>query len=59
SPAIRKCDQRMDEYASFDRVDELSRNLVSIKTKDYDLNALFGFLNAFEQALYTIPRLDQ
>jgi hypothetical protein len=57
--AIRECNQCMDEHSALDRVHQRPRNFIAIKAKNYDLNALFRLLNAFEKSIYTIPRLDQ
>ena len=59
TPAICKSDQRVYERTSLHGVHHGFFNFGSIKAKEDNLNTLSGLLDAFDQAVNTVPGLNQ
>lgn len=57
--AVGERDERVHKHAAFDSLDQRLFDVALVEAEDYDLDALFGFLDALDERLYAITRLDQ
>ena len=57
--AVGERDQGMHKYSPFDCIHQRSLDLWAIKTENHDLDGLLSLLNAFDQAIDAVSRLDQ
>lgn len=58
TPAIGKCDQRMDEYSSLGGVFQRVLDLRLIEAENNNFNAFFGPFYGFEQGRGAVRRLN-